>query len=98
MLEVTDSETAIYMSENPNRAMGVFSEVTNSVFIIYDANFQDIEKLHEVGAVEDLVVSVKFLLCNFSHNLRFQRNLCSTSHDVSETNDIDSFGTWKKSW
>lgn len=71
--------------------MEVLSEAINSVYYIYDADIQDLEKLHEVGAGEELAELVDVLLCKPPYNVSRQTKLEDTSHDVFRPNDMHDF-------
>lgn len=66
-------------------------EAINSVCYIYDADFCDLEELHQAGAEEELAKWVYFVLCARTYNVKRQSELENIIHDASELNDMDDF-------
>lgn len=71
--------------------MEVIVEVTNLVRYIHNADFSDLEELHETGSGEQVAESEGFPLCELPYNARHYSEFENTSHYVFRPNDIDNF-------
>lgn len=54
MSEMTNTIASMALSEEAKKATEMLSEPMKSVYYIYNANFRDLDKLHESGTKKEL--------------------------------------------
>lgn len=90
VLPMPDAAASIDLSETAKRALDVLSEAINSDFYIYSADFCDRKELNKDSTGEELAKSLNFLLLEPLYNVRRQKKLQNTSHDVFRSNNIEN--------
>lgn len=64
-MKMTVPAVFIALQHGANRRIMVLSEVLNSVYYLYDANFRDLRKLSKADVGKEMVCFVNFFLCRF---------------------------------